>query len=161
LPTVEAYDPTTDTWTKKAELPNPRHGLATSAVEGKIYAIGGFDGTNHATVAMYDPTTDTWTPKANLPTVRSHVCTGVVNRKIYAIGGWDGVPEDDVHKAFTVVEVYDPATNRWTKKADMPTPRWSCAAGVANGKIYVIGGTTITGHEYAPLTHCHRPHRYP
>jgi N-acetylneuraminic acid mutarotase len=145
LPTVEAYDPTTDQWTTKADLPTPRHGLATSVVEGKIYTIGGFDGTNHATVEMYDPTTDTWTPKAELPTLRSHVCTGVVNGKIYAIGGWDSVSEDDGHKAFATVEVYDPATDRWMKKADMPTPRWSCASSVVNGKIYVIGGTTITG----------------
>jgi hypothetical protein len=28
----------------------------------------------------------------------------------------------------------------WTKKADMPTARWSLSTSVVNGKIYAIGG---------------------
>lgn len=28
-------------WTKKADMPTPRSSLSTSAVKGKIYAIGG------------------------------------------------------------------------------------------------------------------------
>jgi hypothetical protein len=30
-----------DTWMRKADMPTPRYGLATSAVNGKSYAIGG------------------------------------------------------------------------------------------------------------------------
>jgi len=41
ISTVEAYDPETDTWEKKADIPTPRWGLSTSVVDGKIYAIGG------------------------------------------------------------------------------------------------------------------------
>ena len=33
------------------------------------------------------------------------------------------------------------AEGTWTKKADMPTPRWALSASVVNGKIYAIGGT--------------------
>jgi hypothetical protein len=43
LSTVEEYDPKTNTWTKKANMPTPRVALSTSAVNGKIYAIGGYD----------------------------------------------------------------------------------------------------------------------
>ena len=39
--TVEAYDPQTDTWTEKADIPTPRILPAASAVDGKIYVIGG------------------------------------------------------------------------------------------------------------------------
>ncbi len=39
--TVEAYNPATDTWTEKTDMPTARGALATSAVNGKIYAIGG------------------------------------------------------------------------------------------------------------------------
>jgi N-acetylneuraminic acid mutarotase len=139
LPTVEEYDPATDTWTRKADMPTPRHGLSTSVLDGKIYAISGFDGTNMTTVEAYDPASDTWTKKADLPTLRSHVATQVVNGKIYAIGGWDRI--ESIHTAFSSVAVYDPAADAWTMKADMPTARWSPASGVVNGKIYVVGGT--------------------
>ena len=47
LTTVEAYDPSVDTWTTVAGLSTPR-GALTAAVgrAGTIFAIGGFDGTS-------------------------------------------------------------------------------------------------------------------
>ena len=51
------------------------------------------------------------------------------------------------------------AEGAWTKKADMPAPRWGLSASVVNGKIYTIGGTSdddFTGlstvEEYDPMT---------
>lgn len=38
---IEEYDTVTDTWTVKSDMPTARAWLATSAVNGKIYAIGG------------------------------------------------------------------------------------------------------------------------
>ena len=35
---------------------------------------------------------------------------------------------------------YDPAANKWTEKAPMPTAREHLASAVADGKLYVIGG---------------------
>ncbi len=145
LPTVEEYDPATDTWTRKADMPTPRHGLSTSVLNGRIYAISGFDGTNMGTVEEYDPASDTWTKKADLPTLRSHVATQVVDGKIYAIGGWDR--RGSIDTVFSSVAVYDPAADTWTKKADMPTARWNAASGVVNGKIYVVGGIVAQGGE--------------
>ena len=37
-------------------------------------------------------------------------------------------------------EVYDLASNTWTKAADMPTPRNHAAGGVVQNRIYIIGG---------------------
>ena len=36
------YDPATDKWTKKSPMPRPAHHAALAAVNGKIYAFGGF-----------------------------------------------------------------------------------------------------------------------
>ena len=58
LSTVEAYDPATDTWTKKADMPTPRDSLSTSAVNGFIYAIGGWSGLHRSTVESYDTGVD-------------------------------------------------------------------------------------------------------
>ena len=153
FPTVEEYDPKTNTWTKKADMPTARRLLYTSVVNGRIYAIGGLkqDGQNLSTIEEYDPKTDTWTKKADMPTARTLPSASTVNEKIYAIGGllfpgWTPV---------SAVEVYDPATDTWTGKSDMPTSR-EAPTSVVNGRIYAIGGGPLAGlplstvEEYTP-----------
>jgi N-acetylneuraminic acid mutarotase len=136
-PTVEEYDPSTDTWTRKADMPTGRFSLATCAVGGKIYAFGGLTsdillGSN--IVEEYDSTTDTWTRKANIPTVLWALCANVVNGKIYVLGGRPGV------YAIANVQEYDPTTDTWTRKADMPVGTSHMASVVLDDRIIVIGG---------------------
>jgi N-acetylneuraminic acid mutarotase len=160
--TVEEYDPATDTWATKTDMPTARSGLSTSVVNGKIYAIGGClvkpgDGAI-STVEEYDPVTDTWTTKADMPTARWGFSTGVVDGKIYAIGGaLAGV--SGANSGLSTVEEYDPATDTWTTKAHMPTARFGLAAGVVDGRIYAFGGARnchvpafSTVEEYDPAT---------
>jgi hypothetical protein len=126
------------------------HGLA-AAPNGKLYAVGGYDGTNFLnSVEEYDPATDSWTTKA--PMKYRRVGPGVAvaqNGKLYAAGG-----RDDVTKIF-VTEEYDPATNTWTDKASIPTHREGFGfAAAANGKLYAAGGfgTVRLVEEYDPAT---------
>jgi hypothetical protein len=44
LSAVEEYDPSTDTWKQMPNIPTARAGLTVNAVNGKIYAFGGFGG---------------------------------------------------------------------------------------------------------------------
>jgi N-acetylneuraminic acid mutarotase len=78
--------------------------------------------------------TGEWTTESPMPTARYGLSTSVVNGQIYAIGGRAG------DKAYSIVEVYDPASDTWTRKADMPEPRYRHGVGVVNGKIYIMGG---------------------
>jgi len=106
--TVEEYDPATDTWTQKAEIPTPRFWLSTSAVNGRVYAIGGCvnpHSVSFSTVEAYDPAMDTWAEKADMPTPRKGLATSVVNGKIYAIGG-SAVPH--WFACVSTVEQYEP-----------------------------------------------------
>lgn len=59
VPTVKEYDPANNTWTTKASMSTARVGPAAAAVNGKIYAIGGYDNTGNpvATVEEYDLST--------------------------------------------------------------------------------------------------------
>ena len=67
VPTVNVYNPATDTWTKKRDMPTTRSAAAAAMVNGKIYVIGGFRGDRQiTTVEEYDPKTDTWTKKADM-----------------------------------------------------------------------------------------------
>jgi RNA polymerase sigma factor (sigma-70 family) len=57
LDIVEAYDPIKDSWTTKADIPTARMCLSTSAIGGRIYAIGGeasYLGVILPTVEIYD-----------------------------------------------------------------------------------------------------------
>jgi hypothetical protein len=68
-------------------MPTARYGVATSVVNGVIYAVGGNNGGFLGTVEAYDPASDTWTTKASMPTVRYLLSASVVNGVIYAVGG--------------------------------------------------------------------------
>ena len=141
ISTVQQYDPATDTWTTKANMPTARFQVSSSVVDGKIYVIGGSltnRGTPFTTVEQYDPETDTWTSKADMPTARISASASTVNGKIYVIGGAPG--ESELYRGLSTVEEYDPATDTWTPKADMPTARTYLSTSVVNGRVYAIGG---------------------
>ncbi len=54
LSIVESYDPATDHWVTASPMPTARSGLAATAVQGKLYAIGGSkNGTPLATVEAF------------------------------------------------------------------------------------------------------------
>src|SRR2546427_1935786 len=57
-----------------------------------------------------------------------------------------------------VTEEYDPAADRWTRKADLPTPRSGITAAVVKDRIYVFGGEAPSGalrenEAYPPTSH--------
>jgi N-acetylneuraminic acid mutarotase len=160
---VEEYDPVKDEWKgweEKAAIPTLRYEFSTSAVNGKIYAIGGWNVWAMpkriflSSVEEYDPAADKWTTKADMPTDRGLLSSSAVNGRIYAMGGWNwrpGIAPD--------VEEYDPVTDTWTKKSDMLSRRYNFSTSVVNGKIYAIGGFTGGGYtpvrwveEYDPVT---------
>jgi steroid delta-isomerase-like uncharacterized protein len=85
---VEVFDPATNTWTQKADMPTGRFGLGTCVLDGKIYAVGGWRGSGVLTLnEMYDSATDVWESKSGLQQKRFTHFLGSVGTKIYAIGG--------------------------------------------------------------------------
>ena len=148
-----------DTWTRKADIPTARNWLGTTAVNGKIYAIGGLKSTGGlgvrvaSTVEAYDPATDTWIKKADMPTARDDLSTIAIGGKIYAIGGFI----QSSQTILSTVEVYDPTTDSWETKADMPTRRFLPATAVVDGKIYVIGGIIRLGDGAVSLVEMYDP----
>jgi len=138
-------------WTQKADKPTARYLLASCAVDGKIYAIGGAPAPQRGSrnVEAYDPLTNTWEQKADLLAVRAGLGASVVNGKIYVIGGASaGAPS---------VEEYDPATDTWTRKADMPTRRGFLSTSVVDGKIYAIGGAVNTDGPFFSIVEAYDP----
>jgi len=137
----EEYDPTTNTWTTKAAIPTGRNQLTAVTVQNKIYAIGGFadtyPGIPLAKNEVYDPYTNTWATKAEMPTARISICANNVNDQIYVIGGFELVGPINVEPS-NKTEAYNPITNTWVTKAEMPYAAFDHSSVVIGDKIYVL-----------------------
>ena len=140
LATLFAYDPKTDSWTRKRDMPTARRWPGACAVDGIIYVIGGgcmFSPALNA-VEAYDPKTDTWVRKAHLPAARAGVSACAVDGIIYVIGGVIGTISAGDMQALGTVEAYDPKTDQWSQKANPPTTSGFASANAVNGIIYVF-----------------------
>ena len=142
-------------WELKTQLATERVSFATAVVGHKIYLIGGNLYKDKAlrppygisTVEVYDTQTHTWQRGADMPTPRTNAQAAVVNDTIFVFGGWNG-PENHALRKYPVsVEAYNPQTDTWIQKKDMPVPRVNFGVGVSDGNIYVIGGVTRIGFE--------------
>ena len=145
------YDTATRAWTQKASFPGyARTGSASFVVNDLGYVCTGV-GADYGTPTnenwQYNPVANSWTKKASLPAVARSYAVGVgLNGQGYVgtgaptSGGVDGGLWDWWQ--------YDPATDHWTPKANLPTAlgRWGAVA-FANpqpgGRAYVA-----TGIEY-------------
>jgi N-acetylneuraminic acid mutarotase len=148
---VEAYDPATDMWTRKADMPTARYWHAACVVDGQIYVSGGSpkwgEGLSLTTVEVYDPATDTWTQASDMPRSRISHTASVVAGKMHIIGGADL----ERGKNVLTVDVYDPATDTWATATDHPTAIDTHTAAVVDGKIYTIGGSWGPPGPEAPV----------
>jgi DNA-binding CsgD family transcriptional regulator len=89
----------------------------------------------NATVADSPAAPTRWYPRASVRTARSRMATVALNNQIYVIGG-------EVERAPTgEVLIYDPRGDAWSEAPEKPTPVMNTGAVVANGIIYVPGGT--------------------
>jgi N-acetylneuraminic acid mutarotase len=86
---VEAYDPETDTWERKADMPAGRTAPA-SVLGGSIYVFGGAAAGGamaRSSLFEYNPLADSWKRLDDMPFQRLAMSTSVVNGKVYLIGG--------------------------------------------------------------------------
>ena len=152
----------TGEWQEVTPMDIPRFDLGVVAIGDKLYAVGGFSGSNLSLVDEYDPATDTWTSKANMLSPRRNMAIASVNGKIYVISGRDNQGTSITYTFST--EEYDPTTNQWTSKQEMPivaTPipnNFFITAATVDQKIYVATKNTqrpdgSSGlYMYDPLT---------
>ncbi len=160
--TARAYNPTTDTWTTLAPLPQATRGAAAAVGKnGLIYVISGVGGNVGCCLnnnQAYNITSNTWTSKAVIPNgmFAGAAITGDDGR-IYVIGGstrGDGtyyVSGNDI--TLHMVQIYNPTTDTWTTGSSMSVGRWGLGVVKAqNGLIYAMGGfSNITLAPYSTV----------
>ncbi len=130
--TNEMYDPDTNTWAKKAEMPTARGWCPWVVIDDVVYVAGGVkDQVNSNAMEAYDAQTDTWEKLPPKPTATCASWGAAYKGKAYYFSG--------IGTADT--EIYDPVAKKWAKGAPRPSGANEdhCVA-VHDGKIYVIGG---------------------
>jgi uncharacterized repeat protein (TIGR03803 family) len=139
---VEAYNPASNTWTKKAPLPTATDSINAVVEKGIIYVVGGYvPGVGRvATVYSYNPATDTWATEAPLQVGKSSAALGLLGTTIVAAGGVavgnTGVTGDN--------EGYSASKNTWTTLVADPTARAAGCAASISGLLYFAGGSSAT-----------------
>ncbi len=145
LDLVEAYNPATDTWVKRAKMPTRRSGVKAAIVRDGLYAIGGggwpqvgAGGPFLTVIEEYNPKINRWKKKNEMPELRLSFSTVVLDDVIHLIGGFTW--QNRVPQYLSTVDTYNPETEEWNNIPPMPTPFMPFGAAVVDGNIYVFGG---------------------
>ena len=141
---LEMLDLDEQTWSALAPMPGgPRAGLAVTACQDQIWAIGGNtmlreDPRILDRVEVYDVATDTWGPGPDLPRPTQGPTVATHDGLIYLTGGISD--EDPQRPCRSETYVLDPAVGRWEALAPVPTGRESSGSCVLGDLLYTFGG---------------------
>ena len=163
---VQAQTPA-GTWSLGTPLSAPRSEDSVAAIGGVLYVAGGYvpagphpkvlESSGHADVdgalvQAYDSVSKTWADRAPLPAGLNHIGMVSFGGKLYTFGGF----ERQNHGAVSDANVYDPASDRWTPIAPVPTKRGSIAVAALRDLIHLVGGRdehSVGTHDvYDPTT---------
>jgi N-acetylneuraminic acid mutarotase len=155
--TLFVYDPKANSWTRKADMPQPGCAGVQGVIDGKLYVYtwlcrrGSSLTDPMARLYRYNPATDTWVTRA-LPGQLLSSSGGVIGGKFYIAAAYDGTSPP------TPLYAYDPASNSWQTKAPMSHPFHDMVGAVVNGKLFMVGGTdSFLGEDPGPEFEVYNP----
>jgi N-acetylneuraminic acid mutarotase len=149
---VDAYNPATNTWVRKADMPEALTHSGQATDGNVVWLVGGFVGkhpgpsTNH--VWRYDTVANRWSAGPSLPAPRAGGGLARVGRTLHYFGGYGAgtlYTAADQSSHF-VLNLDGGATAKWTTAAPLPNPRNHMAGVEVGGKVYAVGGQHLE-HE--------------
>lgn len=145
---VWKYNGALDKWIPIEPLTTGRWRHKMAVHEGKVYALGGFDGVQRlASVEAYDPFHNRWTQVTPLAVGVSSFAAANFDRWIYVIGGG---PNGKL--ATDKVQCWEPGTDGWELRAPIPIETKCTNAVTFKNCIYVVGGAMHAMYCYSPLS---------
>lgn len=121
----------------ESDQPQLRHEHAYVSVGDRFILVGG---RGERLTQHFDPATGRWTDGAAPPMEMHHFQGVALEGKVYVVGAMTGgYPAEP---PIPHVYIYDPATDEWTRGAEIPEDRRRGGAGAIayNGLIYVVAG---------------------
>ncbi len=139
------YDPSTNTWTQKANFPGAgRHNAIGFGLGNYGYVGTGFDGSNYySDFYQYDPSSNTWTTKANFGGSPREQSAG------FTIGSYGYIGTGYNNACLSDFWQYDPVANTWAQKANYGGFVINNAVGFADSCYGYIG----TGDDDSQTEH--------
>ncbi|KAL7387367.1 hypothetical protein ABVT39_022604 [Epinephelus coioides] len=110
---VQCYDPETDSWLLRANIPIAKRCITAVSLNNLIYVCGGLT----KSIFCYDPAEDYWIHVVHTFNKQESCGMSVCNGKIFILGG-----RGENGEATDTILCYDPATGIITGVAAMPRP---------------------------------------
>ncbi len=125
-------------WVYTTPMQEARKNSSVTALDGKIYVLGGENATSSCrSYAVYDTGRKTWEPLPDYPGTETGICRAAMfpyNNEIIVIGGQTDTSA--TAKLLNSVYAFNIDTKQWQKKADMEEGRTNLAAAVSKDKLY-------------------------
>jgi N-acetylneuraminic acid mutarotase len=126
-----------NTWSAGKPMPTALFSAAAAVLNGKIYVIGGTDGSGNTNIVqVYDPVAKTWSAGVPLPAALGGASAVTIGTTLYVFGG------NGLSGLSGAVYSLAAGGTAWQTLASMPTPRADTAAAAVGKTIYVIGGNS-------------------
>ncbi|KAG9351563.1 hypothetical protein JZ751_022814 [Albula glossodonta] len=137
-----------DHWVRVASLTKARWRHKMTALLGKLYVAGGYNGYERlSSVECYSSYDNHWESVAPLLLPVSSAAFVGCSGKLYVIGGAIS-DESNTNK----VQCYDPVEDKWNYMASSPFAQRCINAIALDNKIYVVGGLLDKIYSYSPKT---------
>jgi len=125
-------------WVYAIPMQEARKNSSVTALDGKIYVLGGENATDSLkNFAVYDTEKKTWETLPDYPGTTTGICKAAMfayNNEITVVGGQTDTSATG--KLLNAVYAFNTETKQWQKKADMAEGRTNLAAAVSKDKLY-------------------------
>ncbi|AAL69754.1 SPV015 kelch-like protein [Swinepox virus] len=139
LKTVESWSPGEQQWREEVPLLQPRFNPCIIGTDNDLYVVGGIS-EDDKTIEIYSYEENTWSIGNAMNYSHFGGCIAYHHGYIYMIGGLSFI--DNIH-VFTMVEKYNPHSNKWTVEKSLHFPRFNSSLCIIEDSIAIIGGYII------------------
>ena len=154
---VDVYDPASDSWTRKKDMPTRLTHLNPASDGKSIWFAGGFKGKHPGSVSdevwRYDIASDSWSAGPSLPERRAGGGLAVIERRLHYFGGYKADRDTNAGDHWSLSLE---GGKEWHREADLPDPRGLVSCAVLDGKIYALGGDHGHDKTQIDVDSCHR-----
>jgi N-acetylneuraminic acid mutarotase len=154
------YDPGGDRWFDAAPLPRGANHVAVAALDGRVYAFGGFTEQNRnpdAQAYAYDVEADRWSAVRPLPRPRGAAAAVALGGRLHLIGGASAPVMERASVGWH--EAYDPKADRWETLKALLGARDHVGCVAHEGRVHIVGGRFNTFEYNTGLHHVYLPAR--
>jgi len=134
VPTVEVYDIARDRWTRGPDLPVAVNHAMAATLGDTAYVMGGYPAAGGVSRRAFRLEGGRWTALPDLPEGRAAGTAVALDGRLYVAGG---IGPGGLARSMLV---FDLPTNRWSTAAGPPTPREHLGGAGFGGRVYTVGG---------------------